>query len=129
MFCSVCFPAQEVPSEKGSTLKGKNLLLKGSKFFSFGVDTFSEGGKNNLTELTSPKVDPFILDIQSNFDGSNPFGTMKFCSRQLQFEPRKATISGTPGGTMETIVGYLFGVLYFKCMLCVLIRITSQRQF
>ena len=26
---------------------------------------------------------------------------------------------------MEIIVGYLFGVLYFKCMLCVLIRIAS----
>ena len=41
------------------------------------------------------------------------------------FEPRKATISATTGGTMEIIVGYLFGVLYFKCMLCVLIRIAS----
>ena len=27
---------------------------------------------------------------------------------------------------MEIIVGYLFGVLYYKCMLCVLIRITSS---
>ena len=26
---------------------------------------------------------------------------------------------------MEIIVGYLFGVLYFKCMLCVLIRIAE----
>ena len=26
---------------------------------------------------------------------------------------------------MEIIVGYLFCVLYFKCMLCVLIRIAS----
>ena len=31
------------PSEKGSTLKGKNLLPKGSKFFPFRVDPFSEG--------------------------------------------------------------------------------------
>ena len=27
---------------------------------------------------------------------------------------------------MEITVGYLFGVLYFKCMLCVLIRITHE---
>ena len=26
---------------------------------------------------------------------------------------------------MEIIVGYLFGVLYYKCMMCVLIRIAS----
>ena len=37
----------------------------------------------------------------------------------------EVTISATPGGTMEITVGYLFGVLYFKCMLCVLIRIAS----
>ena len=30
---------------------------------------------------------------------------------------------------MEIIVGYLFGVIYRKCMLCVLIRIASLRQF
>ena len=42
------------------------------------------------------------------------------------FEPRKVTISATPGGTMEIIVGYLFGALYFNCMLYVLIRIASQ---
>ena len=63
------------------------------------------------------------LYIQSNFDGSNLFGTMKSCSRQRLFEPRKVTIGATPGVKMEIIVGYLFGVLYFKCMLCVLIRI------
>ena len=35
-----CAPS---PSEKGSTLKGKNLLPFGSKFFPFRVDPFSEG--------------------------------------------------------------------------------------
>ena len=29
----------------------------------------------------------------------------------------KVTISATPEGTLEIIVGYIFGVLYFKCML------------
>ena len=32
-----------LPSEKGFTLKGKNLLPKGSKFFPFRVNPFSEG--------------------------------------------------------------------------------------
>ena len=32
-----------LPSEKGSTLKGKNLLPIGSKFFPFRVDPFLEG--------------------------------------------------------------------------------------
>ena len=30
---------------------------------------------------------------------------------------------------MEIIVGYLFGVLYYKRMLCVLIRITSLSAY
>ena len=45
----------------------------------------------------------------------------------LDHEPRRVTISAIPGGIMEIIVGYLFGVLYYKCMLCVLIRIASSR--
>ena len=57
------------------------------------------------------------LRVQLNFDGLNPFGAMKICSRQRQFEPRRVTISAIPGGIMEIIVGYLFGVLYYKCML------------
>ena len=32
-----------LPSEKGSTPKGKNLLPIGSKFFPFSVDPFLEG--------------------------------------------------------------------------------------
>ena len=36
----VCFPAHQVLSEKGSDLKGKNLLPRGSKFFPFSADSF-----------------------------------------------------------------------------------------
>ena len=83
-----------------------------------------------LTERTHQNISMFFFSreisvIQSNFEGSNLFGTMKICSRQRLFERRKITIGATPGGIMEIIVGYLFGVLYFKCMLCVLIRIAS----
>ena len=42
----VCSPAQESLSEKGSALKGKNLLPTRSKFFPFRVDPFSEGRQN-----------------------------------------------------------------------------------
>ena len=36
-------------SEKGSTLKGKNLLLKGGEqFFPFSVDLFSENSSTKL---------------------------------------------------------------------------------
>ena len=38
-------------------------------------------------------------------------------------------ISAIPGGIIKIIVGYLFGVLYYKCMLCALIRIASMRRF
>ena len=37
---SVCFPGYQAFSENGTTLKGKNLLPKGSKFFPFRVDPF-----------------------------------------------------------------------------------------
>ena len=33
LWLSVCFPAHQVPSEKGSTLKGKNLLPQGANSF------------------------------------------------------------------------------------------------
>ena len=36
--CPLCYPAHPVPFEKGSVLKGKNLLLIGSKFYPFRVD-------------------------------------------------------------------------------------------
>ena len=48
---SVCFPAHQSPSEKGSALKGANLLPRGEKS-PFRVD-FSEGKKNNSDRITS----------------------------------------------------------------------------
>ena len=58
-FCDFLFALlyNKIPSEKKSTLEGKNLLPKevysrrkefGSKFFPFRVDPFSEGSKNNF---------------------------------------------------------------------------------
>ena len=54
----VCFPANQAHSEKGSTLKGKNLLPlfapKGSKFFPFRVDPFSEGMQKQFDKVIYP---------------------------------------------------------------------------
>ena len=57
-----------VSSEKGSTLKRKELTLKGDKLFSFRVYLLNRGGKNNLIELSPLDVCPFPLmlyDVQS----------------------------------------------------------------
>ena len=46
----------------GPTLKGKNLLPRGSKFFPFRVDPFWEGRENYLTELPHLRVYLFSLN-------------------------------------------------------------------
>ena len=65
-----CLIACQVPSEKGSTLKGKNLLPQeqilsfycGSKFFPF-IDPFQKD-QNTFDRVTSPlKVYLFFLNI------------------------------------------------------------------
>ena len=62
--------------------------------------------------------------IQSNFNGSNTFGTMKISSRPGLFEPLRAYYRARPGG----IIGYLFDFIHHKGILCVLIRIASTRR-
>ena len=47
----------EGPSEKGSTLKGKNLLC----FFPFRADPVSEGIHNNFNRIVSPENVPILL--------------------------------------------------------------------
>ena len=42
----VCFPAHKSPSEKEPTLKRKEFACRGSKFFPFRKDPFSEGWLN-----------------------------------------------------------------------------------
>ena len=51
--------------EKGSTLKGKNLLPFGSKFFHFRVDPFLEGIQNNFDRVASPESVSIPLEIFS----------------------------------------------------------------
>ena len=55
-------------SEKGSTLKGKNLLLMGADSFCFGVDPFSEGSINNsgrVVSLESVSIPGNFLQVNS----------------------------------------------------------------
>ena len=39
--------------------------------------------------------------LQSNFNGSNTFGTMKICSRQGEFELMNVNHSARSGGIMD----------------------------
>ena len=41
---------------------------------------------------------PVDIEIQSNFSGSNTFGTMKISSRPREFEPLRVDYSARPGG-------------------------------
>ena len=53
------------PSEKGSMLKGYNLLP--SKLFPLRADALSKGIQNNLTELFHLKVYEFLLNSNTTF--------------------------------------------------------------
>ena len=54
LWLPVCFPAHQISSEKGSTLKGTNLLSTGSKFFPFRVTSFQYGYKNSFDKIYLP---------------------------------------------------------------------------
>ena len=57
-----CSPGQQIPSEKGSTLKGKNLLQK-EQILSFQRrPLFRKGGKTCLKELPFLQVYQFLSD-------------------------------------------------------------------
>ena len=58
LWLPVCFAAHQISSEKGSTLKGKNLLPGGANSFLFRVDPFKKGTKIILTELSPLKMYP-----------------------------------------------------------------------
>ena len=60
--------------------------------------------------------------LEPLWDNENLFETAVVRAK----EGRRVTISAIQGGIM---VGYLFGALYYKRMLCVLIRIASSRRF
>ena len=56
IFCDFSFPAFQASSEKGSTLKGKNLLPTWTNSFLLEWTHFLKGGKTVLTELPSLKL-------------------------------------------------------------------------
>ena len=51
-----------------------------------------------------------IYKIQSNFNGSNTFGTIKISSRQGQFEPMRVDYSARSGGIIEMIFSIFFNM-------------------
>ena len=53
LWLPICFPAHQTPSEKG-------FNLKGAKFFSFRVDSFSIGRQNNFQRVASPESISFL---------------------------------------------------------------------
>ena len=57
----VCFPAQQVPSENGSTLKGKNLLPLGANSFLYEKTPLQAVDKTSLTFLSPLKMYPCPL--------------------------------------------------------------------
>ena len=61
--------------------------------------------------------------LEPLWDHENVFETAVVRATEFYF------YNALPGGIMEIIVRYLYGVLYYKCMLCVLIRIASSRRF
>ena len=63
-----------------------------------------------------------IVAIQSNFDGSKTFGTMKICSRQGEFELMSVNHSARPGG----ILGIFF-LIFFRMMVCCVCSLESHR--
>ena len=57
----VCFPAHKSLSDKGSTLKGKNLLPRGAKSFLLEQSLFLEGRQEYLQVLLLLNVYQFPL--------------------------------------------------------------------
>ena len=53
------------PFSKGVYLERKEFASKGSKFFPFNVDHFSEGRQNNSDSVNSHAVYPFPLTLSS----------------------------------------------------------------
>ena len=49
-----------------------------------------------------------ILYVQSNFNGSNTFGTMQISSRQVKFEPVRVDYSARSGGLIG--ISFLFSL-------------------
>ena len=99
----------------------RTLLFSLPNFLFFTENSPTESALLGCYSIFHGNID--VKKIQSNFNGLNPFGTIKFVRDSGSSNlGRLLVISATPGGTMKIIVGYLFGVLYFICMLCVLMR-------
>ena len=77
MILPVCFPALQVPSEKGSTLKRKNLLPKRANSFLLEKSLFQEGGQTNLI-LASPESVLVCLNLTEDPDEKKKKKSFRF---------------------------------------------------
>ena len=66
------FPTHLAPSEKGSALKGKNLLPWGANSFLLEYAPFQKGSKNSLTDLPPWKVCQFLIITPQEFKHLQP---------------------------------------------------------
>ena len=66
------FPTHLAPSEKGSALKGKNLLPWGANSFLLEYAPFQKGSKNSLTDLPHWKVCQFLIITPQEFKHLQP---------------------------------------------------------
>ena len=58
---------------------------------------------------------PVDIEIQSNFSGSNTFGTMKISSRPREFEPLRVDYSARPGGLIGISFWFSLKWRYVVC--------------
>ena len=63
------------------------------------------------------------LGIQSNFNGSNTFGTMKICSRQGEFEPLRVYYKDRSGGINRDIFS-----IFFNMKVCCVYALESPQR-
>ena len=82
LWLSDCCSVHEAPSEKGSTIKGKELAPKGSKFFSLRVDPFSEIGSQFWVTSAGNISIPLKVNILSKHN-CPPSESVFFCSLVL----------------------------------------------
>ena len=70
------------------------------------------------------------LQIQSNFNGSNTFGTLKICLRQGQFELMSVNHSARSGGNIG--ISFLYslkvGSCCFECIIVLLVYFINCRK-
>ena len=80
-------------------------------------------GKTDRTEYRVPISHVQQIHVQSNFSGSNTFGTMKISSRQGLFESMRVDYSARSGG----LIGTSF-FIFFNMKVCCVFSLESPHR-